>query len=308
MQKFEPYSLKKEVSNEEFAFCNLYKSCKMMNALEIADGKKRKLIDMMEQELDGTTLVTYGGDWGIKHRECRITKNPLYPYSIENATVGGPYLDLEIKSVSNVVNRWYMTNMSEEVAVSNVYPVPLNAQTETFDGLDVDEIRGHSRHQNGKCYANFTITHPYRIRVAEWAWTQDYIDCNFPKRYDNQDVELDMPILCGEMLNRQEFLFKLASYGFALAPIGNGVDTFRTWECIVCNTVPIVQDKWLNRVFSKIWPMILVHRYEWANLPKLMEDFYEEHGEMNYDYSLLQKENFGELLNRIQYESDRLRR
>ena len=117
-----------------------------------------------------------------------------------------------------------------------------------------------------------------------------------------------MPILRGDRMEMKDFLETLASYQFALAPTGNGMDTFRTWDCIMCNTVPIVQDKWMNRVFSRIWPMILVPRYEFVDLPKLMNDFFDKHGEIQYDQSLLLEENFETLLDRIQYESDGIRR
>jgi len=306
------WSLTEFKDDNDIVYCNLYKCCKRLNSLELNDGKRRKLIEIVRElhnnVTDDTTFISYSGDWGIKHSECKITKNPRYAYTIEDAAHGGVYLNLEINSVSNTVRRWYMTNMAQPLPTNNnnIYPIPLNVKPSSFDDVDVEKLRNTEK--NKICYSNFTITSPYRIRVAEWAWQQHIIDCNFPKRYDTQDVELNMPILRGDKLELKDFLKTLASYQFALAPTGNGMDTFRTWECILCNTVPIVQDKWMNRVFSRIWPMILVDRYEFSNLPKLIDDFFEEHGSIKYDYSLLLRENFNDLLDRVQYESDGLRR
>jgi len=291
-------------------FCNLYKACKEMNARDIATGKRQQTLNGVERRTgplaNDTTLITHSGDWGIKKTECRITSTPLYAYTIEDAAHGGAYLQLEIKSVVNVVKRWFMTNQYCFLH-DKVHPIPIGVNHIDWGSTDIDKLRKVEK--ENFCYANFTITSPYRIRVAEWCWQQPYIDCNFPKRYETQDVELNMPILQGEKLEMDDFLETLASYAFAIAPTGNGLDTFRTWECILCNTVPIVQDNWMNRVFSRIWPMVLVPRYEFADVPDLVNKFMDEHGEnISYDYSLLLEENFDELLNRLENESHGLRR
>lgn len=299
----------KEGKLKDKTYCNLYKACKNMNALDIATGLKQNTIDgletLIEDRLDDeSTLITHSGDWGIKKTECKITSSPWYSYTIEDAASGGVYLNLEIDSVASRVERWFTTNIKQPLR-ENIYPIPINAMENTFDNVNLEQLR--SINKSGLCYANFTITSPYRIRVAEWAWKQNYINCNFPKRYNAQDVELNMPILKGEKLPVKEFLTELSSHHFAIAPTGNGLDTFRTWECILCNTVPIVQDSWMNQVFSKIWPMVLVNRYEWTDVRTRMNDFHAEHGKIEYDYSLLLEENFDKLLDRLQYESDRLR-
>ena len=160
------------------------------------------------------------------------------------------------------------------------------------------------------CYANFAITSKYRIILAEWAWEQKFIDCAFFMQHKGQDEQLRMSILQegDSRLSMEDFTKALASYSFCLCPVGNGLDTYRTWECIICNTVPIVQRSWMNLVFSKIWPMILVDRYELDNLEDKIKQFQDKYGSIKYDHSLLLEGNFNKLLDRIQHESDRLRR
>lgn len=303
------WSLKKEGKFGNNLFCNLYKCCKDINIQELKTGTKKNTFDAIQssQSYDPnfSTLITHAGDWGIKKHQSRITSKNLYTYTIEDATHGGVYLGLELDSVLPNVKRWFMSNMSQYLG-DNIYPIPINIWQNDWNGLNVEHIRSVSK--DNLCYANFTITSPYRIRVAEWAWNEKYIDCHFPKRYSNQDIELSMPILKHERLSMEDFTETLASYHFCIAPTGNGLDCFRTWECILCNTVPIVQDNWMNRVFSKIWPMILVHRYEFTNVYEEINKFHEQYGQINYDYSLLLEENFETLLDRIEYESNRLRR
>ena len=99
---------------------------------------------------------------------------------------------------------------------------------------------------------------------------------------------------------------ELATHKFCICPEGNGVDTYRIWECILTNTVPIAQNNYGNRIFAKIWPMILVNRYEMSDIPQLMEDFENTHGSnMTYDYDLLLYKNFPQLLERIKDECKR---
>lgn len=303
------WSLQKEGKFGENFFCNLYKCCKEINIQDLKNGTRKNTYEAMQNyidfDTDSPTLITHAGDWGIKKNQCRITSKNIYAYTIEDATHGGVYLNLEIDSVLPKVKRWFMSNMGQ-LLHEKIYPIPINILKKDWSEIDVNELR-HVKKEK-LCYANFTITSPYRIRVAEWAWGEKYIDCHFPKRYANQDIELSMPILKEERLSMKQFTEVLASYHFCIAPTGNGLDTFRTWECILCNTVPIVQDNWMNRVFSKIWPMIIVPRYEFTDVYQKINDFHEEYGQINYDYSLLLEENFDALLDRIEYESDRLRR
>tara|TARA_Y100000592_G_C5458002_1_gene312414 strand:+ start:559 stop:1494 length:936 start_codon:yes stop_codon:yes gene_type:complete len=305
------WKYKKEGLINSNVFCDLYKCCKKINAQDLRHGTKTKTQQAIQNELNlsldsNKTLITHAGDWGIKKTQCNISFDSIYSYTIEDAAHGGVYFNIEIDSILPHVRRWYMTNMGQFLH-RKIYPLPIGVNHgEDWNAIDIQELRSIPKEY--LCYANFTITSPYRIRVAEWCWQQQFIDCNFPKRYDTQDVELNMGILKGDRMPFVDFMKVLASYNFAISPTGNGLDTFRTWECILCNTVPVAMDNWMNRIFSKIWPMILVSRYEFSNVYKLIQDFYEEHGQVDYDYSLLLEENFEELLDRVQYESNRIRR
>ena len=307
------WNFRREGLLDNNVFCNLYKCCKKNNKEDLQTGVKTSTFKGMQRDLslpleDIHTLITHASDWGIKKHICNITGTDMYSYTIEDAAHGGVFLDVEISSVLPHVKRWYMTNMKSFLH-EKIYPLPLGVNHgDDWDSVDIEKIRSEPKPIENLCYANFTITSPYRIRAAEWCWSQGYIDCNFPKRYDTEDVELSMPILKGERLEFQDFIKKLSSYKFAICPTGNGLDTFRTWECILCNTVPIVMDTWMNRVFSQIWPMIIVSKYEFENVRQKMSTFWSQYEHIEYDYSLLLEENFEELLNRIQYESNRLRR
>ncbi len=282
---------------------NLYKSLKRHSNRLSWDILKEDYPELKE----GCTLITKCGDWGIKlSKELNVSGKHQHTYRIEDATHGGAFIPLEIKSIKKNTKRWFTTNLYQYLG-KRVYPLPIgingdvNSFIETRNEVTKDLL----------CCANFSMTCPYRIRVAEWAWKnrEDMdITCHFYERFKGQKEDLRMPFMESFQLNNLSYRSNLSRHQFCICPKGNGLDTFRMWECILTNTVPIVQDSWMVRVFAKIWPMIIVNRYENTNLPLLMDTFFEKYGSINYDTDLLQEKYFENLLDRIRYESDRLRR
>lgn len=286
---------------------NLYKSL----AKRRNDRSHDNSWDMLKEDYpdlkSGCTLITKCGDWGIKRSDevnIRGRRQPVY--RIEDATHGGAFIPLEIKSIKHNTKRWFTTNLYQYLG-KKVYPLPLGINGDMDSFIEAkNEVS-----KDSLCCANFSITSPYRIRVAEWAIANcDKLDisCHFFERYRGQKEDLKMPFLHHSGLEVQDFKTNLARHQFCICPKGNGLDTFRMWECILTNTVPIVQDSWMTRVFSKIWPMIIISRYENCNLTLLMDSFFEKYGSISYDTDLLKEEYFKNLLDRIRYESDRLRR
>ena len=295
----------KEMNN--VFFCNLYTCMKKMCSYDFKkDINNTSIMDSMSMiygDVGGTNIITISGDWGIYKDGSEYVGQAANKQS--RVTI--PELD----SVLNSFDNWFCPHLEEDIH-EKIYPIPINVFAPDWQKLvskNIEELRKIKK--DNLCYANFGMTSLYRTTLAKWIPTQDYIDYLFPV----EDVEMDTPS-DGEWCERkehnlslEEFATALASYKFAIAPIGNGVDTYRLWECILTNTVPIVQDTFCNRVFSKIWPMITVRRYELDNIQQKMSDFYKKHGDyIEYDYSLLLKKNFNKLLERLKYESNRVRR
>mgnify|MGYP003111835929 CR=1 FL=1 len=294
---------------ENSLLCNIYACCKRNSGIPIlargsSPDRPNTIIERIERSVEepmtnDSTLVTYAGDWGIEETDNgTVIKDP------HRKT---PYFNIDIQQIASNVRRWFTTNLKKDIH-EKIYPVPINAFIGNWRNIKINPLRDIKKDK--LCYANFTITSNYRITLAEWAWRQNFIDCKFFMQTEGQDESLRMTILekGSSRLSMDDFTKTLASYNFCLCPVGNGLDTYKTWECIICNTVPIVQRSWMNLVFSKIWPMILVDRYELDNIEDKMKKFQDDHGSIEYDHSLLLEGNFNKLLDRIQHESDRLRR
>ena len=252
-------------------------------------------------DVGGSNIITISGDWGIyKDGSEYVGQSASKQFRM---TI--PNLD----SVLDRFDNWFCPHLEEDVH-EKIYPIPINVFIPDWQKLvskNIEELREIKK--DNLCYANFSMTSPYRTTLAKWIPTQDYIDYLFPKRFDKIDAGVEADILSDDGLSLEEFATTLASYKFAIAPVGNGIDTHRLWECILTNTVPIVQDAFCNRVFSKIWPMIIVGRYEFSDIKQKMSEFSKKHGDyIEYDYSLLLKKNFDKLLERLKHESNRVRR
>ena len=207
-------------------------------------------------------------------------------------------LSLDIDTILTKYRRLYTSNLYDKIH-DKIYPLPL--------GVCRNEIANFtSLRESDKehfCYANFSITHNYRGNIIRWASGQENINCHFTKRFPNLDEQLDDEVFADDLLPFDEFLSTLASHKFCIVPNGVGIDTDRLWECIFLNVVPIVQNNYGNRIFSKIWPMILVDIYEFSDIPRLAAEFETQHGKnIQYNHDLLLRKNLPELMDRIEHE------
>ena len=236
-----------------------------------------------------STTVLHAGCYTLDNQD----KNQKYK-------IGSPLLNLCLK-IDKVVSdrdRIFVNNLYENIH-DKVYPLPLGITRKEI--VDFKHLRKNNKEHF--CYANFSITHNYRGNIIRWASGQENINCHFTKRFPDLDKQLDDEVFADDLLPFDEFLSTLASHKFCIVPNGVGIDTDRLWECIFMNVVPIVQNNYGNRIFSKIWPMILVDMYEFCDMQRLTTEFEERHGKnIQYNHDLLLRKNLPELMDRIEHE------
>tara|TARA_R110000824_G_scaffold9932_14_gene44159 strand:+ start:376 stop:1296 length:921 start_codon:yes stop_codon:yes gene_type:complete len=253
-----------------------------MISLEELNKLENRLKDNKE---DHDTIILHLGDQ---------TPCPSCNSKGDNDTVT---VTLNVEKIVSGCQRFFTNNLYEKIH-HKIYPLPLGLFRKEI--ADFRHLRDNEK--MGLCYANFSITQRYRFNVLQWASAQDYIKCHFTKRFPNWDELVDGRHF-SDPLPFEDFLSEMSSHRFCITPNGVGIDTDRVWECIYLNVVPVVQNNYGNRIFSKIWPMILVDKYETADLPKLMAEFEGRHGEnIQYNHDLLLRKNLPELLDRIEYE------
>lgn len=66
----------------------------------------------------------------------------------------------------------------------------------------------------------------------------------------------------------EEYLNTMRQYKFVLSPVGNGVDTHRTWEALLAGSIPIVESSVRDRMYEDL-PVLIVKSWSDLSLPLL---------------------------------------
>lgn len=101
--------------------------------------------------------------------------------------------------------------------------------------------------RNGLLYIN------HRIETNEEERRRPYLLFK-----DSSWVTLREPSPVGE---KSLYIKELLGHKFVLCPRGNGIDTYRLWECLLMGAIPIVRDC-INIRFFKDFPILIIDDYE----------------------------------------------
>lgn len=82
----------------------------------------------------------------------------------------------------------------------------------------------------------------------------------------------------------------MTNFAFVLSPFGNGKDSHRTWEALLCGCIPIVRTSIFSELFYGL-PVLIVN--DWIDitpelLEKTIEDFKERHDKREFQYERLE--------------------
>jgi hypothetical protein len=114
------------------------------------------------------------------------------------------------------------------------------------------------------------------------------INTNFTKRNDCfEKLKNYIPYL--DEKQPDEYFDYLATFKFAICPEGNGVDTYRLWECFYFKVIPIVLDNILIRFVKKKYNLPMIILNDWTDLIG-MELKYQDYDNSILDFNILKKE------------------
>lgn len=154
--------------------------------------------------------------------QCSINKNSRYVVLLGKTDweLGTEIAQMMPKNLVRV----YGSNLS--VANSRLGYMPMGRD---FRSLEVFRQVPIKLHRDITCYANFSVsTHPIRKQFKEISENLDFV------KTDHMGKFLDYP------MTRLEFCQKLSRSKFAICPRGNGIETFRMWDCLYYGVIPIV--------------------------------------------------------------------
>ncbi len=131
-----------------------------------------------------------------------------------------------------------------------------------FDQTDYDVNKTKTR----LCYMNFSLYHTDEPKFEFVKSTRN--DCFNTLKYNHWiDKESDK-------LEYKEFIQKLATFKFAICPVGFGIDTHRFYECAIVGTRPIVLSSPLDDMYRPFNPLIV---NEWSDITEELLESQDEY-------------------------------
>jgi hypothetical protein len=145
---------------------------------------------------------------------------------------------------------WFGQNLSQ-VVHPKLHPIPIGLANRCWPHGNVDIFNKVAQmapnlRKSLLLYMNFQVgTYAdERSKVANMFKNKPYCFVAAPKEYE-------------------AYLTELAQAKFALSPRGNGLDTHRTWECLLVGTIPIVKTSSLDPLFANL-PVLIVQ--DWSEI------------------------------------------
>jgi len=89
------------------------------------------------------------------------------------------------------------------------------------------------------------------------------VDTNPTKRSECKSILESKGLEFGRPMSHTSYLYALANqYKYAICPEGNGIDSHRVWECLYTNTIPICIRSINTEHFARIYPMVLLDKWD----------------------------------------------
>jgi hypothetical protein len=94
----------------------------------------------------------------------------------------------------------------------------------------------------------------------------------------------------------REIIWKLQTrYSFVISPVGQGLDTHRTWEALILGCIPIIRKNPIVEVFKDL-PVLMVNK--WSDITKeLLETTIKKFKTKKFNYDKLNRSYWGTLFN-----------
>lgn len=108
--------------------------------------------------------------------------------------------------------------------------------------------------------------------------TMNTDDCTV-MRYRNVRSNLDKYLettdfVKSDLMSWEEYTEKLESHKFTLSPPGRGIDTHRTYEALICGSIPVVFPAFLNKLYEDL-PVLVIDDFKKLT-PEYLEAKYKE--------------------------------
>lgn len=198
------------------------------------------------------------------------------PFLLVFHTYDTAFTEKHLKLFDHLPNLKKIYSQNLDVDHGKVIPLPIGiANTELAHGKSfaIDRIRDQDLKKENLLYFNFSI------------------DTNEEKRLECYQKISDKGVEFQSRIDFENYVQLLSTYKFAICPEGNGIDTYRFWECLYLRVVPICKKNFLTEYYSQYFPVILLDdwddldvsrlenaysSFQWNNLEMLDMSYYDK--------------------------------
>jgi len=92
-----------------------------------------------------------------------------------------------------------------------------------------------------------------------------------------------------DLMSWEEYTARLGDSKFTLSPPGRGIDTHRTYEALICGSIPVVFPAYLNKLYEGL-PVLVIDDYRKLTPEYLEEKYKEITSRGDYDFRKLTSE------------------
>lgn len=196
-----------------------------------------------------SVVVTQGGDFGVEYH-----KDDFFKWHIR--TQG--HTNKSVSELDNSVLKWFTTNCDNLRLKCEMLPLGV------VDETCIELINSNLNNTKDKLiYCNFQL---YSNKANRTKVLQDCHKLPFCTREEN--------------LEPKAYFESMSRHKFVVCPTGNGIDSYRIWEGLYQNTIPVVQESDFAIRLSRYFPVLITEDY--AGLTEEFLDSFLEGVDWNY--------------------------
>lgn len=229
-------------------------------------------------------------DLDLFANNIHLLKQPVVLVTSDgDRSVPSSYKSSTVNRILQCVNirRWYTQNYDHSIEHVKLSHIPIGFDLHTRKWLVDDDIHKKIIFMLSHRYKN-----PIHKRTRAKIFCESHNSKSHPERSrmyntlkNNKSIDF-IPSL----KSFTEIIQLYTTYNFVLAPRGNGLDTHRLWELLLCGVIPIVKKSTLDSMYidNKL-PVVIINDWKELNenIDNKLQIWYEKYsGLLNEDHLL----------------------
>jgi hypothetical protein len=243
--------------------CDIY--CGTANDLQrnpriFAQTSKHVNLEILDQEIDNPRFVfCYSCSLNLLQMKLHLFKNPFILVSHnEDNNITESYTSL---ANSDKVIKWFAQNLMMNHPKLSWIPIGLPNSMWKSGNLSI--------------FVN-------KITLTQYIQKESYIHFFFLMHTNPKERELckakleEKGLVFSTLLPYEVYLDSILHYKWGISPDGNGIDCHRTWEYLYMGIVPILKRSIFSENLQKLFPCILLDKWDDLNMLLLEKDFSQQ--------------------------------